>query len=50
MGVDEVEMFVWEVEDSEWVGVFPIELVHIDAIEIKQTIKLNKSACAEENI
>ncbi len=29
-------------------GVFPIERVHIDAIEIKQTIKLNKSARAEE--
>lgn len=29
-------------------GVFPIEHVHIDTIEIKQTIKLNKSAHAEE--
>lgn len=46
MGVDGVEMFVWEVEESERVGVFPLE--NTDATEIKQIIKLNKSACAEE--
>lgn len=39
VGVDVLEMFVWEVEGSERVGVFPTELVHIG---IKQAIQLKK--------